>query len=99
MVNFNEVVPPRAMLAAPNTLLILGGMTTVTFADAVLPVPPLAEDTFAVVLVYCPALAPVTVTLNWHWLFELIVAPDSAMPVGAVVVSVPPQTAALALAT
>jgi hypothetical protein len=41
----------------------------------------------------------VTVTLNWHWLFAAMVAPLSAMPVGAVVVSVPPQTVAEALAT
>ncbi len=38
-------------------------------------------------------------TLNWHWLFAAIVAPVSAIPVGAVVVSVPPQTVAVALAT
>jgi hypothetical protein len=52
-----------------------------------------------VVLVYCPEAAPVTVTENWHWLFAAIVAPVSAIPVGAVVVSVPPQTVAEALAT
>ena len=40
-----------------------------------------------------------TVTLNWHWLLAAIVAPLSAIPVGAVVVSVPPQTVAEALAT
>jgi hypothetical protein len=44
-------------------------------------------------------VAPVTVTLNWHWLFAATVAPLSAIPVGAVVVSVPPQTVAEALAT
>src|SRR5207302_8410814 len=43
--------------------------------------------------------APVTVTLNWHWLFGAIVAPERVIPVGAVVVSVPPQTVAEALAT
>jgi hypothetical protein len=66
---------------------------------AVLPVPPLVEVTFPVVLVNWPAVAPVTVTLNWHWLFAAMVAPVSAMPVGAVVVSVPPQTVAVAFAT
>jgi len=39
------------------------------------------------------------VTLNWHWLFTAMVAPVNAIPVGAVVVSVPPQTAAEPLAT
>jgi hypothetical protein len=29
--------------------------------------------------------------VNWHWPLAAIVAPASAMPVGAVVVSVPPQ--------
>src|SRR5258708_4831420 len=46
-----------------------------------------------------PEAAPVTVTLNWHWLLVLIVAPDRAIPVGAVVVNVPPHTVAEALAT
>jgi len=41
----------------------------------------------------------VTVTLNRHWLFTSIVAPARVMPVGAVVVKVPPQTVAEALAT
>ncbi len=40
-----------------------------------------------------------TVTLNWHWLLVAIAAPVSAIPVGEVVVSVPPQTVADALAT
>ena len=87
------------MLAAPNALVIDGGVATVKLAEAVLPVPPLVEVTFPVVLVYCPEAAPVTVTLNWHWLFTAMVAPVKAMPVGAVVVSVPPQTVAEAFAT
>ena len=41
-----------------------------------------------------PEAAPVTVTLNWHWLLGAIVAPESTMLVGAVVVRVPPQTVA-----
>jgi hypothetical protein len=49
-------------------------------------------------LVKCPGLAPVTVTLNWHWLPGAMVAPDNAIPVGALVVSVPPQTVAEELA-
>src|SRR5262249_55782195 len=42
---------------------------------------------------------PVTVTENWHWLLVAMVAPLRAMPVGAVVVNVPPQTVAVAFAT
>ena len=99
MVKLSEVEPFSGMLAAPKDLVIVGGVATVRFADAVLPVPPLVEVTLPVVLVNCPEAAPVTVTENWHWLLTAIVAPVSAMPVGAVVVKVPPQTVAEALAT
>src|SRR5882672_10384508 len=37
--------------------------------------------------------------LNWHWLFVAMVAPVIAIPVGAVVVTVPPHTVAEAFAT
>ena len=99
MLNVSEVVPFNGMLAAPNALAMDGGEATVKLAVAVFPVPPLVEVTLPVVLVYCPEAAPVTVTLNWHWLLTAIVAPVSAIPVGAVVVSVPPQTVAVAFAT
>src|SRR5215472_9445084 len=99
MLSVSEVVPFSGMLAAPNALAIVGGEATVRFAVAVLPVPPLVEVTLPVVLVYWPEAAPVTVTLNWHWPPTAIVAPVSEIPVGAVVVTVPPQTAAVALAT
>ena len=99
IVNVREVVPFSGMLAAPNALVIDGGVATVKLAVAVLPVPPLVEVTFPVVLVNCPDAAPVTVTLNWHWLFTAMVAPVKAIPVGAVVVSVPPQTVTEAFAT
>ena len=46
-----------------------------------------------------PEAAPVTVTLNMHWLFWLTVAPERLMVVGLVVVNVPPQTVAEELAT
>jgi hypothetical protein len=95
----SEVVPSKGMLAAPNTLVMVGGVATVRFAEAVLPVPPLVDVTLAVVLVNWPDAAPVTVTLNWHWLFTAIVAPVSEIVPGAVVVSVPPQTVAEAFAT
>src|SRR6476469_7744647 len=99
MVKVSDVVPFSGMLAAPKALVIDGGEATVKLAEAVLPLPPLVEVTRPVVFVYCPEAAPVTVTLNWHWLFTAIVAPESEIPVGAVVVSVPPQTVAEAFAT
>ena len=98
-VKVTEVVAFSRMLVAPKALVMVGGAATVRFAEAVLPVPPLVELTLPVVLVYWPAAAPVTVTLNWHWPLAAIVAPERAIPVGAVVVSVPPQTVALAFAT
>ena len=98
-VKVNEVFAPTRMLDAPKALVIVGGVATVKLAEAVLPVPPLVEVTLPVVLVNWPAAAPVTVTLNWHWLFAAMVAPVKAIPVGAVVVSVPPQTVAEAFAT
>src|SRR5262249_37185 len=76
-----------------------GGVPTVGFGVAVLPVPPLVEVTAPVVLVYWPDAAPVTVTENWHWPLAAIVAPVREMPVGAVVVTVPPQIVAEALPT
>jgi len=87
------------MLAAPKAFVIVGGVATVKLAEAVLPVPPLVEVTFPVVLVNCPAAAPVTVTENWQVPPAAIVAPESEMPVGFVVVSVPPQTVEVLLAT
>src|SRR5216684_3073989 len=99
MVKLSEVEPFSGMEAAPKDLVMVGAAATVRFAEAVLPVPPLVEVTFPVVLVNWPEAAPVTVTENWHWLLVAIVAPVSAIPVGAVVVKVPPQTVAEALAT
>jgi hypothetical protein len=98
-VKVSEVFAPTRMLAAPKALVIVGGVATVKLAVAVLPVPPFVDVTFPVVLVNWPAAAPVTVTLNWHWPPAAIVAPVNAIPVGAVVVNVPPQTVAVALAT
>lgn len=98
-VKVSEVVPFSGILAAPNAFAIEGGDATVRLAVAVLPVPPLVDVTVPVVLVYTPEAAPVTVTLNWHCPLAAMVAPVSEIPVGAVVVNVPPQTVADALAT
>ena len=66
MVKVIVLVPFRGILVGLNTLLMVGGPTTVKFAEAVFPVPPLPEDTLPVVFVYWPAVAPVTVTLTTH---------------------------------
>lgn len=97
-VNVRLVVPPTGMLAAPNALLMLGGVPTVSVAVAWLPVVPVGggvvEVTLPVVLVWGPEAAPVTVTLNVHGVPTTMVAPDRTMLLGAVVVRVPPQTPA-----
>jgi hypothetical protein len=48
-----------------------------------------------------PDVAPVTVTLNWHWLFVLIVVPESVMVFVPLMVRllVPPQTLLVPLTT
>ena len=51
MVNVKDVVPFRGIVAAPNTLTMVGGVATDRLAEAVFPVPPFAELTFPVVLV------------------------------------------------
>ena len=52
MVKLSEVLPFTGMEAAPNDLVIVGGVATFRFAVAVFPVPPLVEVTLPVVLVY-----------------------------------------------
>jgi len=90
MLNESVVVPPCANGFGLNPLLIEGGDTTVMPAEAVLPVPPLLDDTFPVVFVYTPAVVPVTVTLNVHGTPGATEAPLKEMVrVAAVVVSVP----------
>ncbi len=51
MLKVSEVVPFNGICDAPNTLVMLGGLATVRFADAEFPVPPFVEVTFPVVLV------------------------------------------------
>src|SRR5580692_2152597 len=45
MLKVSEVVPFSGIAGAPNALVIVGGLATVRFAVAVLPVPPLVELT------------------------------------------------------
>jgi hypothetical protein len=51
IVKLSEVEPVNGSVVAPNVLVITGGLATVTFAVAVLPVPPFVELTTPVVLV------------------------------------------------
>src|SRR5439155_230940 len=60
---------------------------------AVLPVPPFVAETLPEMLFFIPAVAPVTVTGIRQLLLEPIDPPVKLIVFGAVVVSVPPQTA------
>src|SRR5712675_2017136 len=61
MVKVSVVLLPTTMIP-PNALAMDGGATTVMEAEAVPPVPPLAEVTFPVVLFLVPPVVPVTFT-------------------------------------
>src|SRR5262249_49316662 len=64
IVNVRLVEPLTGIVAAPNAFTIDGADETVRLAEAVWRVPPFVDVTLPVVLVYKPATAPVTVTLN-----------------------------------
>src|ERR1700733_3497835 len=80
---------------------MVGGLATLRVAVLlVVPVPPLLEVTAPVVLFQTPPVAPVTVTLNCMLEPAATVAPESEItPVPAVVVSVPPASLVLEVAT
>jgi hypothetical protein len=96
MVKPRLVPPPTATFAAPNTLLIVGGLTaTVTPAVAAFPVPPLVEVTGCVMLFFVPDVMAVTFTANVHEAFAANVpAVRLAEFDPAVTVGVPPQVLA-----
>lgn len=52
MLKVSDVVPFSGIVAAPKALEMEGGVATVRFVVAVLPVPPFVEVTLPVVLVY-----------------------------------------------
>src|ERR1700761_1989882 len=90
MVNVSEVVAFSAIEAGLNTLAIAGGATTLTLAVAVPPVPPSFDVTFPVMLVFVPAVVPVTFTENVQELLAAIVPPERLIvPEPAVAVIVP----------
>src|SRR6516164_9664602 len=65
------------MEVAPNAFAIIGAVRalTITVAVAVLPVPPLVEETAPVMLVLPPATVPVTLTENVQDALAARVAP------------------------
>jgi hypothetical protein len=91
-VNVSVVEPFSGILDAPKTLVIVAGVATVRFADAVLPVPPLVEVTFPVVLVKFPDVVPTTLTaIAQDALADTVPPPKLMLAEPAVAVAVPPQ--------
>jgi hypothetical protein len=89
IVKLSGVEAARPIEAAPNDLLMLGGVPTVKFAVAVLPVPPLVELTAPVVFVNDPGVLPVTFTLKLQFAPAAIVPPlrlSAPDPAAAVIV-------------
>src|SRR5258708_724252 len=81
----------RAMLAAPNALMITGGATTMMLALDVLPVPPSVEVT-CTLLFFTFAVVPATFTANVHEVLMARVPADKlTVPDPATAVAVPPQ--------
>src|SRR5215467_8735539 len=92
MVNCNDVVAFSAIVFGLNALAMLGGLATVRFAVAVLPVPPFVDETAPEVLVYCPDTLEVTFTATVQELFTAMLPPVRLMLVPpAVADAAPPQ--------
>ncbi len=92
IVKLSEVEPFSAMAAAPNDLVMVGGVATLMLAVAVLPVPPLVEVTLPVVLTKFPEAVAVMLTVRVQVLLAAMVPPVSEMlPEPATAVAVPPQ--------
>src|ERR1700722_290881 len=92
IVKLSEVEPFNGSVAAPNVLVIAGGLATVTLAVAVLPVPPFVELTAPVVFVKFPDAVPVTFTVRVQFPLAATVPPVSeTLAEPATAVAVPPQ--------
>src|SRR5689334_5006666 len=98
MVKVSLATPLTPITAGLNTSVIDGGATMSIEADAVPPVPPSVEVTLPVVLVFRPAVPPVTLTENIQELLGLSVPPErltTFVPCAAVIVAAPQEPARL----
>jgi len=93
MLNVSDVVPVRGIVAAPNALVIAGGLATVRFAEAVFPVPPFVELTAPLTFVYWPDAVPVTFTSTVQEVFAAAMLPPVTLMLvpPATAVAVPPH--------
>lgn len=91
-VNVRRVVPFKEMDDGLNAFTIEGGATTVTLADAAVPLPPSFEAKVEVVLLFAPAPFPVTFTEKLHEPLAASVPPDKLIrfvPAAAVILPLP----------
>lgn len=88
------VVPFKGMAVEPNALAMVGGATTARDAALlVVPVPPSVELTGPLVLLFAPAVVPVTLTATVQFVLAAIDPPDKLIVlVPAVAVTEPPHT-------
>jgi hypothetical protein len=92
IVKVSVLVPFNGIELGLNALAIEGGPSTLRLADAVLPVPPLVEDTAPEVFVNAPAVVPVTFTTTVQELLTAMLPPVRLMLVPPEVAdAVPPQ--------
>jgi hypothetical protein len=91
-VKVRVLVPPSTILVGAKDLLIVGGATTVSEAEAVLPFPPFVEVTVPLVLFFTPLVTPTTLTVTVQVLFGTIVPPAKVTEV-AVLDTAPPHCA------
>src|SRR5262249_4586742 len=92
MVKASVEVPPGRIDEGVNDLTRVGGLATVSVAEAVLPVPPFVEVTLPVVLFFTPAVVPVTSTLTVQVPLAAMEPPLNVREVfPAAGVNVPPQ--------
>jgi len=96
MVKLRLVEPPTGINEAPNTLLMVAGSPMLMVAEAVLPVPPLVDETAPLVLFLAPSVVPVTFTVTVQFELTGMEAPLSETElVPAVAVTEPLQVLAM----
>jgi len=97
-VNVREVDPFSGILAAPNTLAMVGGAATYKVAEAVPPVPPSFEAMVLVTLFLVPAVVPTTFTVILQSVSAATVPPDRlTKPLFGVATAEPPQPSKISL--
>src|ERR1035437_3956560 len=90
MLKVRLVVPFRGMLAAPKSLVIVGGDATVSEALDVLPVPPLVDETVTL-LFLMPDVVPVTFTVTVHVFPGVAIVPPVSDTLPDPATAVPPH--------